>query len=192
MKKNLFIALLLSFLFSGCFDLSDYFGSSPKCDNKKALRLLEDLVKNGMKERYQALIYGVKDLQKASQVAPKGGIDLNEMIEAHKAYIDKDVKVEFSLFRTQQEDKEKKLRYCRAEATITFPDTPPFLKTSEKFLKAYYWGIQKQNNEFSDKELEAIVSGNAKRKDDIWYQAEFTDNKQVYVEWLPEGMEGFY
>lgn len=192
MKKNLLVILFLGLLFCGCFDFDAYFEDTPKCNTKKALVSLEEQIKQQMEERYKALFLGIQDVNKANRIAQEiGGINTTEQIlDAHKAYTDKDVKVELSLFRTQDEAKEEKLRYCRAEAKIIFPDTPPSLKTSGRFLKAYYWGIQKQNNTFTDEELEAIVSGNTTRKEDIWYKVEFTDDKKVYVELLPEGMEG--
>lgn len=103
--KKIFVVLLLGLFLGGCGD------DSAKCDNKIALETLGNLLKNGIWKQYSL----ANNKQEARQA-------LNDF----RLYLDKDVKIKFSSFRTQSKD-EFSCR-CIAKVELIFPEPPDSVK----------------------------------------------------------------
>lgn len=98
MKKNLFIALLLSFFLGACG------GESAKCDNKVALEILEGLIKEKPGVR-------IIDREKNGYKFKYEGAEVE--------YARKNTKIEFSNFRTEAKDEFSCL--CVAKMKVITP-----------------------------------------------------------------------
>lgn len=153
MKKNLFIALLFSFFLGACG------GESAKCDNKVALEILESLIKDN--------ILGLYNLNHSNE---------KEFLNRFNPYITKDVKIQFSNFRTQA-----KTEYsCRCVATITLTFPYPSAEIREFLSKrnARDLGIGTGG-------IITSLSNDTHELDNVYYDITLTDDKkQVYAGFL--------
>lgn len=119
MKKNLFIALLLSFFLGACG------GESVKCDNKVALEILESLIKK------EDIGIGFSRLMEPEAYKA-------EVYKAEEEYARKNTKIEFSNFRTEAKDEFSCL--CVAKIKVITPT--PKNKEVNYYDFSYVRGIE--------------------------------------------------
>lgn len=158
--KKIFILLLLGFF------LSAYAEESAKCDNKLALETLGNLLKKGIWGRYNMYFYHKLGGKKGDHEGP-----LDKAQNDFRLYLDKDVKIKFSSFRTQSKD-EFSCR-CIAKVELIFPEPPDSVKsvqrTADLNLNNLAPGLSTVFNE-------------TKEMDNVIYDITLTDDKkEVYT-----------
>ncbi|HHP0356946.1 TPA: hypothetical protein ACRZSW_001501 [Campylobacter lari subsp. concheus] len=160
---KILISIMFVFFFSACYD------TTPKCDDKVALKLLEELTK----EEFESIYVESLNLTGVGNF----GANINELANKYKEYL-KNVKVDFLNFRTQEENVKYKYKHCQVDIKANFPNTPDELKAPSNLLKNLL------GRELKDK-YKTIVNGNGMEELSLYYRIQLSDdNKHVNVELL--------
>lgn len=161
--KNVIISIVSIFLFSACYD------TTPKCDDKAALEIVEDLVK----EEFENIYAESLNLTKVELY----GANSNKLLQKYKEYL-KNVKIEFANFRTQEENSKYKYKHCQVDIKANFPNTPDELKAPSNLVRNLL------GRELKDK-YKIIVNGNGVEELSLYYRVQLSDDNQyVNVELL--------
>lgn len=185
--KKIFILLLLGLFLGGCGD------DSAKCDNKIALETLGNLLKNGISNSYNSNFsyesYNKKILQNRDII--------RQSQNDFRLYLDKDVKIKFSNFRTQKKDEFS--CGCTAKIEFIFPEPPDSVRTTQEIYAelrgdGFWEGNQfianryPLNLSFLSQGLQTTFN-ETKEIDDVIYFVTLTDDKkQVYTRFVNIGM----
>ncbi|WP_139454164.1 hypothetical protein, partial [Campylobacter armoricus] len=117
---KILISIMSVFFFSACYD------TTPKCDDKVTLELLEGLAKEEFENTYTESL----NLTRVELF----GVNASELLEKYKEYL-KNVKIEFTNFRTQEENSKYKYKHCQVDIKANFPNTPDELKPPSNLVK---------------------------------------------------------
>ncbi|TBR79879.1 hypothetical protein DU474_02670 [Campylobacter novaezeelandiae] len=177
MKKIIIILLCLS-----SFSYAFWFDTKPKCNDKVVLQILKEILD---KDEWIYVEYGLDEKSLKALYLSLNGMDLRELeallstdtlgvLKASfkslfdlKEYANEFVYTRFSDFITE-ENESKKITYCQATLTITYP------QMSKEMFQRYKNGSLKG----------ALFKG-GDIEENIRYSARYTDDgTKIYVEFL--------
>ncbi|EMH3046333.1 hypothetical protein V6G57_001901 [Campylobacter jejuni] len=177
MKKILIILLCLS-----SFSYASWFDAKPKCNDKVVLQILKEIldkdewvyVEYGLDEKSLKAIYlnlngmDLRDIEAMLSTDTLGVLKANfKPILDLKEYVNEFAYTQFSDFITE-ENESKKITYCQATLTITYPQMP------KEMLQKYERGI-----------LKGVLFKGGVAEENVRYSARYTDDgTKIYVEFL--------
>lgn len=184
--KKVWLASLLAcgLALTGCSS------GAPKCDDKEALRLLEQFAKEGWFED-TGVALGTLNLR-------GGGVkEATEALEQYATYMEKEVKIKFTNFRTEGKNDERKVARCRVDVVGDFPSTDKrtrgriaaFLRSVnvevDRDLEKLDFTLLKLSNPDAAEVASILIKGGNKLNKELYYQVQLSsDGKTTNVSLL--------
>lgn len=183
--KKVWLASLLAcgLVLTGCSS------GAPKCDDKKAVQLLEQFAKDGWMENTGTAL-GTLGYRGVTT-------ELTEALEQYATYMDKEVKVKFTNFRTEGKNDERKVARCRVDVVGDFPSTDKrtrgriaaFLRSVgvevDRDLEKLDFTLLKLSNPDAAEVASILIKGGNKLNKELYYQVQLSsDGKTTNVSLL--------